>query len=98
LIVEHCCSLMDEYLADGRPAVIYSPAVREYSVQDRDRRSQGVTMLRFCPWCGKELPVSLRDEWFSQLQSLGYDPTPWADDPKFPDEYRSDVWWKGKGL
>jgi hypothetical protein len=97
LSVEHCCSLMDEYLLEGDVAVRYSPVVREYAIPVLDGGSSGI-VVRFCPCCGKELPVSLRDEWFSQLQSLGYDPNPRTGDPKLPDVYRSDAWWKGKGL
>ena len=99
--IEHCCSLMDKYLLEGDIAIYYSPAMREYSipvVDGRDASSSSGILLRFCPWCGKELPTSLLDEWFERLGSLGYDPGPWSDDPKLPEEFRSDVWWKGKGL
>ena len=99
--IEHCCSLMDEYLLEGDIAIHYSPVLREYTIpvlDGRDGSSSSGIVLRFCAWCGKELPMSLRDEWFETLQSLGYDPGPWSDDPKLPEEFRTDVWWKGKGL
>jgi hypothetical protein len=101
LSIEHCCSLMDKYLLECDIAIHYSPVVREYSIPVLDGRggsfSSGI-LLRFCPWCGKELPMSLRDEWFERLGSLGYDPSQWSDDAKLPEEFRSDVWWKSKGL
>jgi len=95
--MEHCCQYMDEYLAEDDIAIRYSSAVREYSIPVLDDGSSGV-ILRFCPWCGKELPIGLRDKWFGTLESLGYDPGPDTNNPNIPDEFRSDIWWKSKGF
>ena len=29
--------------------------------------------INFCPWCGTQLPESLRDRWFEELELLGKD-------------------------
>jgi len=46
--------------------------------------------LDFCPWCGTELPPSLRDSWLEAVRNLGLDP--WIDE--VPDRYRTDEWWR----
>jgi len=50
-----------------------------------------VMQMRFCPWCGSELPESKRDLWFDTLAGLGFD-DPWQQ--PIPDEFRSDQWWR----
>ena len=45
--------------------------------------------IRFCPWCGKALPTSLRDQWFAELQKLGIDPE------DAPEKYKTDAWYQG---
>ena len=47
--------------------------------------------IRFCPFCGTELPTSLRDEWFSELEALG------ISHPLFevvPEPFKTSQWWK----
>jgi hypothetical protein len=94
--MEHCCQSMDEYLTDRDIAINYTPEFREYGVPVLDGGSSSI-LLRFCPWCGKEFPTSVRASWFEMLESLGY-PDPWTGDQRIPEEYRSDVWWKSKGI
>jgi hypothetical protein len=52
--------------------------------------------LVFCPFCGVELPGSLRAEWFAALEREG------VDDPfeaeTLPDGFVSDRWWRERGL
>jgi hypothetical protein len=88
---------MGQYLLEGDVAIRYSPVFREYGILVFDGGSSEIE-LRFCPWCGKRLPVSLRDKWFQVLHSLGYDPELFSENPKLSEEFRSDAWWKGKGL
>lgn len=52
------------------------------------------TVIRFCPWCGAQLPASRRKQWYDTLYALGYnDPG----EQEIPAEFRSDRWWRGLG-
>lgn len=86
---EHCCDLMDHYLGDTETAIVYLNKFREYGVPVLDGGSSFIC-IEFCPWCGKKLPASLRDEWFALLEKRAIDP----DDLKIPAEYLTDRWWK----
>lgn len=62
--------------------------------------------LRFCPWCGAEFPRSLITEFDSAAEShirevLNLDPSKMTTPEKesiLPDEFRSEAWWKSRGL
>lgn len=97
--MEHCCGQMTRYIADVRIPVKYSPICREYELPlfDSDNVVQGIF---YCPWCGKKLPQDLRDEWFDILRNE-YNIEPEYDvlkDKNIPEEFKSDAWWKKRGL
>ncbi len=49
------------------------------------------TLIRYCPWCGSQLPASKGELWYKTLNALGYnDPG----DEEVPAEFRSDRWWR----
>jgi hypothetical protein len=64
-MTKHCCDMMDYYLQDEDDIIQYWPRFAEYAlpVHDNDERPaiSGI-VIRFCPWCGKQLPKSRRDE------------------------------------
>jgi len=45
--------------------------------------------INYCPWCGGALPLSLRDEWFEEIERLGLEP----ESPTLPWKYSTDEWW-----
>jgi hypothetical protein len=55
-------------------------------------RARGVMVLRFCPWCGKKLPDSRRQQWMDEMDKLN------IPDPLFseaiPRVYQSDEWYR----
>jgi len=53
--------------------------------------SQSQISIQYCPWCGTKLPKDLSDEWFEQLDKLGYE-NPGSDD--IPEPYKSSDWWE----
>lgn len=88
----HCCSEMTDRLND-ETGILYIPKFREYGIRVLDGGSSFV-LLRFCPWCGVEIPTSLRDEWFQTVEKLGLEPA--SDD--LPREFLGDGWWtRGAG-
>lgn len=48
--------------------------------------------IKYCPWCGKRLPPSRREEWFEKLELLGFDAPLFCED--IPPEFKSDEWRK----
>jgi hypothetical protein len=79
---------MDQALVDERVPFVYSPKLREWGLV----LGEGPVMqlVSHCPWCGVELPGSLRDEYFDRLDALGVEP----DAPDLPLHLRSDAWWR----
>lgn len=76
--------------------ILYIPRFNEYGIPCRDDSGASVILITHCPWCGKALPKSLRDEWFDKLSVLGFE-NPLFDD-SIPQAFQTDVWWKGKFL
>jgi hypothetical protein len=64
--VSHCCEMMGRELADERVPITFSSKFREYALQlfDESGYTNVYDVIAYCPWCGIELPRSLRDEWF----------------------------------
>lgn len=74
--------------------VFYSSRFNEYGIPIKDGMNGKATSyitIKYCPWCGKKLPESKRDEWFDQLEKLGFD-SPFTQD--IPPEYNSSEWYK----
>ena len=70
----------------------YLPVFDEYGIPLHDG-SSSVINIQFCPWCGKKLPESKRNEWFDRLEALGL-----SLDDELPEAYRSEKWWAGDSL
>jgi hypothetical protein len=62
----------------------------EYGIIVHDGGSSSSITIAFCPWCGAQLPESLRDRWFEALESLGFD-NPF--EQEIPKEYKTDEWY-----
>ena len=97
LEVTHCCEMMARELADERVPITFSPKFREYALQliDESGYTNVYDVIPYCPWCGIELPRSLRDEWFGLV---------WSQNPDFelfdepPAGLGDAQWWLKRGL
>ena len=96
----HCCDDMTRAVSsscdvhqdrfDCPDALVqYLPKFDEYGIIVHDGGT-AVSGIRFCPWCGTQLPDSKRDRWFDELARRGID----ADSEDIPSEFRSDEWWQ----
>ena len=95
----HCCSKMDYAVQDERIPIKYSPIFRSYFLPFTTMKGV-VHPITHCPWCGKELPKELYEEHFDTLKKE-YNIEPGLDivhDPNIPEEFKSDEWWKKRGL
>ena len=83
-----CCSQM-AYNIEEAKSVTYNEVFDEYIISIPEDDISGI-LLSYCPWCGRKLPPSRREEWFSELEALGFD------DPLFdgsiPISYRTCKW------
>jgi hypothetical protein len=85
---------MQKFIVDSRDPIFYNEVFREYYI----KHSNGTNIITFsyCPWCGIKLINSLRDNFFDiifdELHLDGYD------DPRLPSEFKTDEWWKKRGL
>jgi hypothetical protein len=84
----HCCAEMQDHLADSEVPVVYNEKFREYGIRIMDGGTSVQTIL-YCPWCGRQLPDSLRYAWFERLNQLGLEP-----DDELPQALQSDAWWR----
>lgn len=91
-MVEHCCSDM-QYMIEEEQSIIFLPEFREYGVPILDGGSSFLQMS-FCPWCGKKLPESLRDEFYDILEAKGIDYS--CPKEELPENMRSEKWWQEK--
>ncbi|MQX54669.1 DUF6980 family protein [Alcanivorax sediminis] len=100
-MTKHCCADMDRSMrmdcdvhesAYDCPDVLvsYVPRFDEYGLIIHDGGTSSIEIV-FCPWCGRKLPESKRDQWFDELERLGFD------DPalqEIPDAFKSDAWYR----
>lgn len=97
----HCCEKMTHQVnnkCDVHPRPEDCPDVlisfvekfREYGIFVHDGGTSSVS-IAFCPWCGNELPDSLRDRWFHELELLGFD-SPF--EQAIPHQYITDAWYR----
>lgn len=97
-MTSHCCSLMNDFLSDLRVQIFYSPQMREYYIPLKG--NSAVQCILYCPWCGKELPKSVRNKYYDILENeLKIEILPDMEEEKnFPKEFLTDEWWKKRGL
>jgi len=92
----HCCEEMARHVEGGEVSISYNDRHRAYGILTtwEYNRSLAKQQITYCPWCGARLPHGLSDKWFDLLDDLGLDP----EDPRVPEEMRSDAWWRKRGL
>ena len=70
--------------------VTYIEKFDEYALIVHDGGT-GAIPIKFCPWCGTNLPQSKRDLWFDTLTNLGFqNPT----DEPIPEKFHTDAWYR----
>lgn len=96
--MKHCCKEMTFFLEENKVAVNYSIKDREYSINLKN--SHAIQLIKYCPWCGAKLPKELSDEWFRILEKeYGIEcPLSKEENTKIPEEFKTDEWWKKRGL
>ncbi|MBH0237222.1 DUF6980 family protein [Methylobrevis albus] len=96
----HCCQTMTDALTNdceihadepfecADMLFSYSDKFDEYGLIVHDGGS-AVILIDFCPFCGTRLPSSRRDDWFDEVEALGFSD---FDDPAIPTKYATSAW------
>ncbi len=84
----HPCEQMAHAISEPGSVVTYWSANREFGLYYV--KSNSIQEMRFCPFCGTTLPLSLRDLRYDELQKLGLEPY------EAPPEFRDDRWWRDR--
>ncbi|HLC06641.1 MAG TPA: hypothetical protein VJJ26_00505 [Candidatus Babeliales bacterium] len=94
----YCCYAIEQEINDPRVFINYNPKYRESSINTTNKHV--IRLISNCPWCGKGLPQSLRDEWFDILEKEYQLDDPWDKNQALlvPEEFKTDEWWKKRGL
>jgi hypothetical protein len=94
----YCCDALQQEIDDPRVFISYISKYREYAIGTID--SNIVRLIYNCPWCGTKLPKSLRKKWFSVLETEHNFDDPWNEKQSklIPEEFKTDEWWKKRGL
>lgn len=97
----YCCNEMVSFLEESKVSIGYSPRFRSYYINLKG--SEGAQRINFCPWCGSSLPKALDEEYDEELskvlninkEDITLDTYHRND---IPPEFKSDEWWKIRGL
>ena len=91
---EKVCCIDLEKSCDCDKVIFYSSRFNEYGIPvcDGERgTASSYVLIQHCPWCGKPLPKSKRDEWFDLLERMGYD-SPLENN--VPEEFKTSAWYE----
>ena len=88
----NCCGQLKLLLEDKKTSIGYEDKFREYYIEMK--QSNSYQIINYCPWCGKKLPTSLRDEWFDILEEDYNIEDVIKEENKIPKEFKSGFWWK----
>lgn len=95
---EHCCHNMNYYTNTNGDLVEYDSSIRQYYLLHQGEYGTNQKM-QYCPWCGTKLPESLNTVWGKILkEDYGLDDPCIDDADKVPEEFKTDEWWKKRGL
>ncbi len=85
-----CCEEMRLHITESH-LVDYDERFDEYGIYYHED-NVSVQLIQYCPWCGRKLPESRRDDWFEELEQLGYENPLLCD--YIPAAYQSAQWRK----
>lgn len=93
-----CCKEMEEHVRENEIQIHYDSTIRFYAIPYKPRRGGGMQAIHYCPWCGKKLPKDLDEERSSILEQVVGENWNLYNLRKIPKEFKTDEWWKNRGL
>jgi hypothetical protein len=102
LKTEHCCNNMDYYATtptEEHELIRYHSEKREYTFMLHGYDFGLQQEMSYCPWCGTKLPESLGEKWCKVVEEECGVKEVFAEEwAKLPEEFRTNQWWKKRGL
>ena len=92
---DFCCQTMSIFVQDLRIGIDYYNVYREYYI---DTTADLKQMIYYCPFCGKELPKGLGEKYFDILEKDYQIEDIIEEEENIPEEFKTDEWWKKRGL
>jgi predicted amidophosphoribosyltransferase len=89
-----CCRGMHNDLIDK--VFIYDIKLREFACHMKGTKIY-YQIVRYCPYCGQKL-TSLADEYCDELEKTVGKEFCDIKEEEIPEEFKSDEWWKKRGL
>jgi hypothetical protein len=102
---DHCCEGMRYLIEDPLAPIAYAPEIRSYALTIPSSYL-GLNelcvsfIIAHCPRCGAQLPKDVADEW-SEIVRKQFHITDELDEDQLkslPQEFKTDEWWKKRGL
>ncbi len=101
-MLKYCCSTLELCINEPRVPISYNPIFREYNINSKECQGKIGYRMNVCFWCGKDLPKDVRTEFFDifydELKLGDVERSPITKTPGLPEEFKSDEWWKKRGL
>ena len=98
----HCCQTMNDELESQKVSIGYNGKFRAYSIHLQGSKN-GSCRIDYCPWCSSKL-LSPLDEKYDELLSKAINipvdeiTLETYQSNKIPSEFKTDEWWKKRGL
>jgi hypothetical protein len=91
-----CCKKIKDAIEIYK-AIDIEEEVRGYFIEASEK---GVSLaLRFCPFCGSDLGKRLNEEYYDTLENeYGIEDPDFINFTNVPEEFKSDKWWRKRGL
>ena len=97
--MQHCCDKMEISITPQFDIISYDPESRDYLIKLYGDQKGRYIAMRYCPWCGTKLPQSLNMEWCEAVkQDLGLEDVDAEEWAKLPEKYKTEQWWRERGL
>jgi hypothetical protein len=92
-----CCKKMHEAVQIYK-FINYDMVDRGYDIEHSDGMA---SLLSYCPWCGSKLPDTLERKIFEVLKTeygINKEVADVFHGTNLPEEFKTDEWWKKRGL
>jgi hypothetical protein len=96
--MNHCCDILKSYSTHKNNLIEFLPETRSYYFVLHDDQHGTHQKMFYCPWCGTSLPKDLSESLALVLQKEYGIEDVIFDREKIPPEFKTDEWWKKRGL
>lgn len=91
----YCCEQFLFHLNKKEKIIVYESCFRRYLLRSDYWQ---MNTIYFCPWCGKKLPENLANKFFEVIKEELETFVAADEIHKLPKEFKTDEWWKKRGL